>query len=368
MKNSFRLLCLVTAAAMISACSGDRAKVSGTLGQVAGKELVVRMLDVNQYVSLDTVRADSKGSFTFSVPLRKGQPEFIYVFDETSKLVSLILNAGDKVSIGADAAGATVIEGSEESVLLNEVEENFSRFANEFAALDASGATAGQKAKSFIDHYRRDVAFIMQHPYSMANIPVLYEKINEYSPVFSQNTDALIFRRVADSLATRYPDSRYVKALEKETVRMEKLMELGLRISGAREANYPDLSLPDLSGNKTSISSLDSKAMIVHFWDSADAGQKMFNLDVLMPLYERYHARGLEIYAVDVNPDKALWAAAVKAQQLPWVNVNDGQGANSPALLIYNVSRLPASILISDSGMQGLSSEAQLRSALEKIL
>lgn len=368
MKKSAKILIAAAAALMLASCGGDKASVTGKLGDAAGKDLVVRLLDVNQYVTLDTVKTDDAGAFRFSVPVQKGQPEFIYIFGGGDKLASLILGRGDKVKISTDGTGKTVIEGSEESVLLAEVEDRFNSFAKEFAALDAAGATSAELGKSFVSHYRENVSFIMKHPFSMANIPVLYEKLNDYSPVFSQANDALLFRRVCDSLMTVYPESRYVKALEKETVRREKIMEMNNKILGAGSSDFPDLSMPDISGNKVNLSSLDAKALMVHFWNSSDAEQKMFNLDVLKPLYERYHSRGLEIYSVDVNPDKTVWATAVKGQDLPWINVNDGQGANSSALLLYNVRELPTSILIAGETLQSISGEAGLRSALDKLL
>ena len=63
----------------------------------------------------------------------------------------------------------------------------------------------------------------------------------------------------------------------------------------------------------------------------------MMNLDFLLPVYETYRDKGLEIYAVSLDTDKGVWANAVKNQKLSWVNVCDGLGTASPALTLYNV-------------------------------
>ena len=95
---------------------------------------------------------------------------------------------------------------------------------------------------------------------------------------------------------------------------------------------------------------------------------KMFNLDVLKPLYEKYHPRGLEIYAISVNADKVAWAQTVKAQELPWINVNDGLGTASGSLYAFNVQSIPSMLLLSADGTEFIPGERQLRAKLEKQL
>ena len=100
------------------------------------------------------------------------------------------------------------------------------------------------------------------------------------------------------------------------------------------------------------LSEVASKAVLVYFWQAADAAQKMFNQDVLMPLYKEYHPKGLEIYSVSLDTDKGVWASAVKSQNLPWINVCDGLGAASQAAVLYNISRgLPVAYLIVDGDL-----------------
>lgn len=73
---------------------------------------------------------------------------------------------------------------------------------------------------------------------------------------------------------------------------------------------------------------------------------------------------------MDVNPDKSAWAAVVKAQQLPWINVNDGRGWASGSLALYNVSAVPASFLLVDGEFSSASiaGENALENELKRIL
>ena len=95
----------------------------------------------------------------------------------------------------------------------------------------------------------------------------------------------------------------------------------------------------------------------------------MFNLDVLMPVWERWSGRGLQIYAVDVNTDKGEWASVARAQELPWINVNDGLGAGSPAVSLYNVFATPTSFLIAGGELSlSVTDSSSLEKELAKIL
>ena len=104
---------------------------------------------------------------------------------------------------------------------------------------------------------------------------------------------------------------------------------------------------------------------MLYFWTPSDAQQKMFNQDVLKPLYEKYSSRGFEIFAVAVAAEKTDWAAVVNSQKLPWINVYDRTGTS---LANYNLAAIPSSFLISKGTLNTISGEAGLRRELDKLL
>lgn len=358
--RSFKLLAL--SALVVAACT-PKARIECTVSQAPDSQVVVRQLDMNVYKVLDTVRTDASGRLRYAVDVKEGAPEFVYLFYKDTKIASLLLEPGMKVQVKADTLGNYEVEGSPESVKLRDRELSYARFQ---ADMDST-MEPSELSRIFIDHYRDNMKFVMENMGSLTVIPVLFEQLDEFTPVFNQNTDAILFRKVADSLKTVYPVSRYVKALESETVRRENAMKVNNMLNAAVELGYPDLNLPDLNGQRVSLSGVDARALLLHFWDSSDASQKMFNLDVLLPLWERWHGRGFEIYAVDVNPDKSAWASVAKAQKLPWINVNDGLGAPSSSVVLYNLTAVPASFLLADgsivagslNGKDGLEKELQ---------
>ena len=219
MKN-YNIPVLALALLALVSCA-EKARVKGTLEGAAGKQVVVTRLGAGIVEPVDTVKTKADGSFSFSVPVKKGQPEFIYIYYGDRKVASLLLETGEKAVVSADTLGKYSVTGSEGSAKLHDVEESFNAFARKMASTE----DPRELGKAYVDHYRESVKYVLSNPYSLTVIPVLYEQVNNL-PVFGQNTDALHFRAAADSLAKVYPDSRYVKALAKEAERREKLLGL----------------------------------------------------------------------------------------------------------------------------------------------
>ena len=369
MKNYKKLIAAAAILAAAVSCK-DQARIEGTLTGSPDSQVVLKKLSGGSLNVIDTVKTASDGSYSYKMDIAPGQPEFVYIYSGATKVASLLLQSGDKVKVVSDPKGGYTVEGSEESAKLKGVEDDFAAFMKDFsAAVDAGDGPAA--SKKYVDYYRSRVKYVMENSKSLTAIPVLYQKINEDFPVFGQPTDAVHFRSVHDSLAKVYPDSRYVSALGGEVEKRINLLALQQRLNAANEAGFPDASLPSIDGKKVKISDLDSKMIIVYFWQAADASQKMFNQDVLLPLYKTYHPKGLEIYSVSLDADKGVWASAVKSQNLPWVNVCDGLGAASPVVGLYNISKgLPVAYVIEDGILapQTVSSEKDLRSLLSSKL
>jgi len=363
---------IIIAAALLAAaysCS-DKVRVDGVLTGSPDSQVVFKKLAGGSFNVLDTVKTDSNGAYSYKMTVAEGQPEFVYVFSGDTKVASLLLQKGDKVKVVSDTNGSYSVEGSEESALLKSVEDDFSAFMKDFSAAVESGDGPAASRK-YVDYYRSRVRYIMDNCKSLTSIPVLYQKVNENLPVFGQATDAVHFKSVHDSLAKVYPESKYVSALASEMERRYNLLALEQKLSVASEAGFPDIELPSIEGKKVRISDLDSKVVMVYFWQAADAAQKMFNQDELIPLYKTYHPKGLEIYSISLDTDKGVWASAVSNQKLPWVNVCDGLGAASPSVYLYNISKgLPVAYLIIDGVLdpKTVSSTDELRKALSSKL
>ena len=368
-------------AAFLSSCGG-KAGIEGTLSGAPDSEVVVALLDVNRYQVLDTVKTDALGRYSYKVELEEGQPEFIYLFHGDTRIASLLLSRGDKVRVQSDTDGNYSVTGSAECDRLAEVERSQAEFGNKFAASQAKLADMDPSSpeyavlrtdltRQYVNYYRERVKYILSNSKSLTVIPVLYESVGGTLPVFGQATDAIHFRNICDSLKTVYPKSRYVRALEQEADRRNGYLEMDLRLKAADEVSFVDIEMPDITGRKVKLSEVEGKVVMVYFWASEVTTHKMFNLEVMKPVYEDFKGKGFEVYAVSLDTDKAKWASAVRNQNLGWVNVCDGRGTASPTVSIYNVQSIPSLFFLIDGEMvanTGVRDEATLRSFLSSKL
>ena len=242
--------------------------------------------------------------------------------------------------------------------------------SNESSDKDALEKLRKDLGQEYITYYRNCVKYVMSNSRSLSVVPIFYQNLAENLPVFSQSTDAIHFKNVADSLEVTYPDSKYVKALRAEAEKRMQYLELEARIMNAEQISFPEIELPDLQAQKRKLSEVDSKVIMVYFWSASSADQKMFNLDMLKPVYEEFHSKGFEIYQVSLDVDKGMWARVVKEQGLPWINVCDTRSAASPYAAAYNIPALPAAFIIANGELVDgkVVDSASLRKFLKKLL
>ena len=371
MRSFSRIVLGAILCAMLFSCDKGKTYINGVVKDAPESELIVKLLDVNRFQVLDTLKTGEDGAFSYTMDIKEAQPEFVYLYYKDRQVASLLLQKGDVVHVETDTLGAYKVEGSEESLNLQKVENAYNACVRDISRI-ITNPLQGNAAISrrYIAYYRDRVEYVIGHPYSLTVVPVFFQKINDGLPVFSQATDGLLMRSIADSLKTVYPESKYVKALEKEADRRVSEMELSAKIRQAEEVGYIDINLPGVEGKKIKLSDVESKVTMVYFWATTNE-QKMFNLDALKPIYEEFHNKGFEIYAVSLNVDKAEWGKAMRNQNLPWVNVCDTRGVDSPYIGLYGVSSLPMAWFIVDGEIDtsaNVRNAADIRSYLKKKL
>ena len=133
MRNCRIAFSALLAAVLFSACAG-KAGIEGVVTDAPDSEVIVTLLDVNRYQTLDTVKTDANGRYSYKLSLEEGKPEFIYLFHGDKRIASLLLDKGDKVRVTSDTLGNYSVTGSAECDRLAEVERTQAEFANKFGA------------------------------------------------------------------------------------------------------------------------------------------------------------------------------------------------------------------------------------------
>lgn len=355
MKNCKLVLAVATSLALLSSC--NTASVKGSFTDVpSGKTLVVKSFDkANVLTTVDSVKIAADGKFSYKAPVTAGQPDFFYFYYGDTKVASLLLAKGDKVSVCCDTLGLWTVEGSADCQTLLDNEK-------EIAALVGRGTIP---VKEYIEFYRSKVRFVMANSHSLTVVPVLYSQLGD-TPVFGRLTDGVIFGSVADSLESVYPDSKYVRILRAESSQRQNAMNINSMLETAEQASYIDLNFDGMEGKPVVLSELvnSRKATMLVFWSAAESTNKMFNQEVLKPLYDKYESKGLGIYQVSLGADKATWAMVVREQNMPWINVCDVYARSVNA---YGVAELPTVFFLQE-GIDMTRAESITKSSLDATL
>ena len=128
--------------------------------------------------------------------------------------------------------------------------------------------------------------------------------------------------------------------------------------------NILDIVLPDNKGVTRKLTDLAGKVVLLdfHIFATKDSPARIMKL---REVYNKYHAQGLEIYQVSLDPDEHFWKQQTAA--LPWVSVWDPQGVQSHLLVTYNIQKIPTFFLVNrnnvlhkrDDQMKDLDKEIQ---------
>lgn len=355
-KNALLLLALLA----FAACSQTpTARIEGHSEDLSDTTLILQKVVANQLTALDTLKIDSKGDFHAKVAVKEGAPVFFHLSDGISALASVVLLPGDVVRLKLMADGDYIVEGSEESILLKAVNDEFRLTGYKMGVLaDALEVAADARtakelrtdiSRAYIDYKRFALGHVMSHPKSITSAALFFQKFGDNLPVFGELTDVLVIKQVYDSILPVYPNSEYVVALSDEIRARENLLELNNKLETVETIPFPELEMPDMEGRMRKLSDLNGSVILLSFWSVVHDGAKMFN-HTLSDLYAKYHDRGLEVYQISLDVDKAVWATVVRSQEIPWISVNDGNGRDSRSVALYSVTQLPTLYVINRKG------------------
>ena len=363
-----KILVLLVIPLLFMSCHRNEVVIKGTLHGTGKKMVYLDEMDIDITKPLDSTLTDRTGKFRFSLSLT--EPSFLLLKRSDQNFITLLANPGERIHVEADSlllqAGYHVT-GSEGSLLIKQLDDHLRITAQKMDSIVQAYRQAMNKpgfdtlkpkldkayGELLAQQRKYNIAFILNHMHSLASIKALYQKIDDNTYVLNNIRDIQYLKIVADSLKVYYPDSKMTKALlsdlQKELAKYSQL-QLTSMLKNAKTINL-DLALPDIHGDTVRLSAVRKKGyyVLLTFWASWCQECITENLK-LKSLYNKYHKKGLEIYAVSLDNNRDAWIKQVHFDELPWINVSDQSYPNSQAAQKFNVKNPPANYLFDPDG------------------
>lgn len=109
----------------------------------------------------------------------------------------------------------------------------------------------------------------------------------------------------------------------------------------------PEIKMPDVNGNLTSLYSISANTVLLLFW-SSECVHCEAAMPELITLYNEYKPKGLEIVGVSIDTIKSVWLEGISKNNLKWFNISDLKGLKSDYIAKYNIWHTPTFYLLND--------------------
>lgn len=361
-RNIFRAVSavlLALTAIAFTACNNKKFHVVGDIANAKDSILYFENMSLNGPVVVDSVKLSADGSFSFSGESPKA-PEF-YRLRIGSEMINLSIDSTETVTVKAKFPTMPTdytVEGSYNCSKIKELALMQIALTNKAMALEANQQLSPNEIrdslKGMLNTYKEMVKmnYIYKEPNKAYAYFALFQTLGNYL-IFdpqSNRDDIKVYAAVATSWDTYYPNAergqnlhniaiegmknnRIVQARQQQTIDASKVTESGII----------DIALPDNKGVTRKLSQLKGKVVMLdfHVFATKDSPQRIM---MLRDLYNKYAAKGFEIYQVSLDDNEHFWKTSTAA--LPWICVYDEDGVQSDQLQVYNITKVPTYFLI----------------------
>lgn len=364
MRNTISNMCAVAACAFmlvaLGSCDNRKFRVDGAITEAKDSVLYLENMSLDGPVAIDSVKLGDDGAFSFSEKSPEA-PEF-YRLRIAGQIINLSVDSTETINVKASyptmSTGYTV-EGSAECATIKELALKQIGLLNRVIAIQ-NNPTLGidvtrDSVERLIDAYKQEIKmnYIYKAPMRSSSYFALFQTLGNrliFNPRESED-DIKAFAAVATSWDTYHPGSLRGKNLHNiaiegmRNIRIVRNNRAAAQLDASKinVTNLIDISLPDNKGVTRKLTDLKGKVVMLDFHVfGADGSTK--RIMQLRELYNKYHARGLEIYQVALDPDEHFWKTQTAA--LPWISVRDADGLDSRYLMLYNVKSIPTFFLV----------------------
>jgi hypothetical protein len=338
-------------------------------------------------VAIDSVKLSESGTFSFSHQTPEA-PEF-YRLRIAGQIINLAVDSTEQIKVDAQYPTMSAVydvSGSDECAKIKELalhQMDLQRQVDAIVAAPDLGVEAVRDSvERVVTAYKEQVKrdYIFSQPMRAYAYYALFQTLRlgqMESLIFnprSNEQDVKVFAAVATSWDTYYPNAERGKNLHNiaiegmKNIRILQQRQLSnIDPSLVNVSNIIDINLPDNKGQQRRLTDLKGKVVLLDFHVFASEGSTA-RIMQLRDIYNKFHAQGLEIYQVSLDPDEHFLKTQTAA--LPWVCVRDERGPQSDYVVSYNIQSIPTFFLLGrnsdlykrDAQIKDL--EAEIRSLL----
>lgn len=360
---------IMVAALAFTSCNNKKFHINGNITEATDSMLYLENLSLNGPVKIDSVKLGEDGAFAFDENAMDSiTPEF-YRLRIANQSINLSIDSTETVKVKASYPQMSYkyeVEGSENCSKIKELSIKQMILQNNINAITKSPNMGIDSVDVIVarmlDAYKQDIKvnYIFKEPMKASSYYALFQTIqlgNENSLIFNPRNnkdDVRVFAAVATSWDTYYPGAERGKNLHNiaiegmKDIRIIENQRAQQQIDASKVSvnGCIDLAMEDSKGQVRRLTALKGKVVLLdfHLFASSESTKRIM---MLRELYNKYHAAGLEIYQVSVDPNEHFWKTSTAA--LPWICVRDEGGIQGQSLQLYNVQNIPTFFLIDRS-------------------
>ena len=389
MKRSISSIFAISAAVVltISSCTGRSFNISGAITEAKDSVLYLENMSLSGPVAIDSVKLSESGTFSFSHQA-PAAPEF-YRLRIAGQIINIAVDSTEQIEVKAQYPTMSAVydvSGSDECAKIKELalhQMDLQRQVDAIISAPDLGIDAVRDSVQRVtEAYKEGVKnqYIFAQPMRAYAYYALFQTVRlgqMESLIFnprSNEQDVKVFAAVATSWDTYYPEAERGKNLHNiaiegmKNIRILQQQQLSsIDPNLVNVSNVIDINLPDNKGQLRRLTELNGKVVLLDFHVFASEGSTA-RIMQLRDIYNKFHAQGLEIYQVSLDPDEHFWKTQTAA--LPWICVRDERGAQSDYIVSYNIQSIPTFFLMGrnsdlykrDAQIKDL--EAEIRSLL----
>jgi len=348
----------------LSETQGIPTEIRGSLVEGGDKSILLEEMGAREYIPIDTVFSDAEGEFQMDFypdkiafyVLRYGQTAY----------TTLLIEPGELIVFSGDFTNPAfyTVSGSPGSELLRELSmehkqslDALSEIGRQSRAYISSPDYTSIKLEldkqfdsictNFQDYSFR---FIQKHSESPAILIALYNLYGQGLPVFDPQTDLDVYEFVDSVLMISHSNLEAVQLLHAQVNEARQILLSEPSAQGIQKGDIaPDFVSSRPDGRDLALSDLRGNYVLLEFWAGWSSLSREENT-TLKRAMNRHKGKNFKILQVSVDDDRESWTQAIAEDALEWDHVSDLKRWETPVVNIYQVEKIPYSVVIDPSG------------------